>query len=109
MCQNRQCIPKHYVCDHDTDCSDGSDESMECVSPEDPTICKSTSDEKPFLIFANRYYLRKINLDRSNYTLIKQVLHPRKPTATPHPYHIHMCHDHQRHHLCRQWFPSGPN
>ena len=30
MCQNRQCIPKHFVCDHDTDCSDGSDESQEC-------------------------------------------------------------------------------
>lgn len=31
------------------------------------------SDEEPFLIFANRYYLRKLNLDGSNYTLIKQV------------------------------------
>jgi len=30
MCQNRQCIPKHFVCDHDNDCSDGSDESQEC-------------------------------------------------------------------------------
>uniref|UniRef100_A0A3P9BHD9 Low density lipoprotein receptor-related protein 1Aa n=1 Tax=Maylandia zebra TaxID=106582 RepID=A0A3P9BHD9_9CICH len=44
------------------------------LSPENPTICKSTSDEEPFLIFANRYYLRKLNLDGSNYTLIKQGL-----------------------------------
>ncbi len=70
------------------------------LSPENPTICKSTSgkkhdeikniqeafvanpltydvclpaDEEPFLIFANRYYLRKLNLDGSNYTLLKQV------------------------------------
>uniref|UniRef100_A0A8C1HLT6 Low density lipoprotein receptor-related protein 1Ab n=1 Tax=Cyprinus carpio carpio TaxID=630221 RepID=A0A8C1HLT6_CYPCA len=42
--------------------------------PDDPTSCKSTSDEEPFLIFANRYYLRKLNLDGSNYTLIKQGL-----------------------------------
>lgn len=66
-------------------------------SPKNPTICKSTSgesdrwgdecfqaksahtpfplpaDEEPFLIFANRYYLRKLNLDGSNYTLLKQV------------------------------------
>lgn len=28
------------------------------------------------MIFANRYYLRKLNLDGSNYTLIKQVRHP---------------------------------
>lgn len=69
------------------------------LSPENPTICKATSGEKhfqrgsekyfhfallltslclpaeeePFLIFANRYYLRKLNLDGSNYTLLKQV------------------------------------
>uniref|UniRef100_A0A673BTW4 Low density lipoprotein receptor-related protein 1Aa n=1 Tax=Sphaeramia orbicularis TaxID=375764 RepID=A0A673BTW4_9TELE len=42
------------------------------LSPENPTICKSTSDEEPFLIFANRYYLRKLSLDGSNYTLLKQ-------------------------------------
>lgn len=76
------------------------------LSPNDPTICKSTSgrdeqggrvdehppltgcsaashrlsallsaEEEPYLIFANRYYLRKLNLDGSNYTLIKQVRH----------------------------------
>lgn len=36
MCQDRQCVPKHFVCDHDIDCSDGSDESPqcgECVTP----------------------------------------------------------------------------
>uniref|UniRef100_A0A8C9VTS3 LDL receptor related protein 1 n=1 Tax=Scleropages formosus TaxID=113540 RepID=A0A8C9VTS3_SCLFO len=42
--------------------------------PEDPNSCKSTSDEEPFLIFANRYYLRKLNLDGTNYTLLKQGL-----------------------------------
>lgn len=31
------------------------------------------AEEEPYLIFANRYYLRKLNLDGSNYTLIKQV------------------------------------
>uniref|UniRef100_A0A673FZ58 Low-density lipoprotein receptor-related protein 1-like n=1 Tax=Sinocyclocheilus rhinocerous TaxID=307959 RepID=A0A673FZ58_9TELE len=44
------------------------------LSPSDPTVCKSTSDEEPFLIFANRYYLRKLSLDGSNYTLLKQGL-----------------------------------
>lgn len=33
-------------------------------------------EEEPYLIFANRYYLRKLNLDGSNYTLIKQVKPP---------------------------------
>ncbi|KAI1891106.1 hypothetical protein AGOR_G00160530 [Albula goreensis] len=42
--------------------------------PDDHTACKSTSEEEPFLIFANRYYLRKLNLDGSNYTLLKQGL-----------------------------------
>lgn len=34
------------------------------------------TDEEPFLIFANRYYLRRLNLDGSNYTLLKQVPKP---------------------------------
>uniref|UniRef100_A0A8D2LBK3 Prolow-density lipoprotein receptor-related protein 1 n=1 Tax=Varanus komodoensis TaxID=61221 RepID=A0A8D2LBK3_VARKO len=41
--------------------------------PDDPTSCKAVTDE-PFLIFANRYYLRKLSLDGSNYTLLKQGL-----------------------------------
>ncbi|XP_072597864.1 prolow-density lipoprotein receptor-related protein 1 isoform X2 [Vulpes vulpes] len=40
----------------------------------DPHSCKAVTDEEPFLIFANRYYLRKLNLDGSNYTLLKQGL-----------------------------------
>ncbi|KAM3845339.1 prolow-density lipoprotein receptor-related protein 1 [Vipera latastei] len=41
---------------------------------DDPTSCKAVTDDEPFLIFANRYYLRKLSLDGSNYTLIKQGL-----------------------------------
>lgn len=37
------------------------------------------AEEEPYLIFANRYYLRKLNLDGSNYTLIKQVRHTGSP------------------------------
>ncbi|XP_039721688.1 prolow-density lipoprotein receptor-related protein 1 isoform X2 [Pteropus medius] len=40
----------------------------------DPHSCKAVTDEEPFLIFANRYYLRKLHLDGSNYTLLKQGL-----------------------------------
>lgn len=40
-----------------------------------------SADEEPFLIFANRYYLRKLNLDGSNYTLLKQV--PAPASALP--------------------------
>ncbi|XP_037739600.1 prolow-density lipoprotein receptor-related protein 1 isoform X1 [Chelonia mydas] len=44
------------------------------LKPDHPTSCKAVTDEEPFLIFANRYYLRKLNLDGSNYTLLKQGL-----------------------------------
>ena len=39
------------------------------------SVCYLCAEEEPYLIFANRYYLRKLNLDGSNYTLIKQVRH----------------------------------
>lgn len=37
------------------------------------SVLNLTTEVEPYLIFANRYYLRKLNLDGSNYTLIKQV------------------------------------
>ncbi|XP_075055508.1 prolow-density lipoprotein receptor-related protein 1 [Mixophyes fleayi] len=43
----------------------------------DTTSCKVASSatvEDPFLIFANRYYLRKLSLGGNNYTLLKQGL-----------------------------------
>lgn len=43
------------------------------------------ADEEPFLIFANRYYLRKLNLDGSNYTLLKQVQGELGARGTPAP------------------------
>ncbi|ETE71786.1 Low-density lipoprotein receptor-related protein 1, partial [Ophiophagus hannah] len=50
-------------------CADGY-----ILKPDDPTSCKAVTDDEPFLIFANRYYLRKLSLDGSNYTLLKQGL-----------------------------------
>uniref|UniRef100_UPI00358E1ABB prolow-density lipoprotein receptor-related protein 1 isoform X2 n=1 Tax=Myxine glutinosa TaxID=7769 RepID=UPI00358E1ABB len=40
----------------------------------DSNSCKAISDVEPFLIFANRYYLRSLDLGGRNYTLIKQGL-----------------------------------
>ncbi|CAJ0919748.1 unnamed protein product [Ranitomeya imitator] len=47
------------------------------VRANDSTSCKvvgSSEMEEPFLIFANRYYLRKLSLGGTNYTLLKQGL-----------------------------------
>ncbi|NWT76207.1 LRP1 protein, partial [Prunella himalayana] len=55
------------------------------LRPDNPTSCKAVTDEEPFLIFANRYYLRKLNLDGSNYTLLKQVRGELGARATPAP------------------------
>lgn len=29
-CKNTLCVPQYFVCDHDDDCGDGSDEHPEC-------------------------------------------------------------------------------
>ncbi|CAH2224426.1 prolow-density lipo receptor-related 1 [Pelobates cultripes] len=47
------------------------------VRSSDPNSCKvvgAGAAEEPFLIFANRYYLRKLSLGGTNYTLLKQGL-----------------------------------
>ncbi|CAF4264331.1 unnamed protein product, partial [Rotaria sordida] len=31
QCANGLCVPSSYVCDHDNDCGDGSDEPASCV------------------------------------------------------------------------------
>ncbi|XP_016379393.1 low-density lipoprotein receptor-related protein 1B-like, partial [Sinocyclocheilus rhinocerous] len=40
-----------------------------------PHSCRSLSAEEPFLILADHHEIRKISLDGSNYTLLKQVVH----------------------------------
>ncbi|XP_064419902.1 low-density lipoprotein receptor-related protein 1B [Latimeria chalumnae] len=41
---------------------------------DNPNSCKSLADEEPFLIIADHHEIRKISVDGSNYTLLKQGL-----------------------------------
>ncbi|XP_016375775.1 low-density lipoprotein receptor-related protein 1B-like [Sinocyclocheilus rhinocerous] len=44
------------------------------ASKKDPNSCKSLSAEEPFLILADLHEIRKLSVDGSNYTLLKQGL-----------------------------------
>ncbi|XP_048049460.1 low-density lipoprotein receptor-related protein 1B isoform X2 [Megalobrama amblycephala] len=44
------------------------------ASRKDPNSCKSLSTEEPFLILADLHEIRKLSVDGSNYTLLKQGL-----------------------------------
>ncbi|RXN19841.1 low-density lipo receptor-related 1B-like protein [Labeo rohita] len=44
------------------------------ASRKDPNSCKSLSAEEPFLILADLHEIRKLSVDGSNYTLLKQGL-----------------------------------
>ncbi|TRY84843.1 hypothetical protein DNTS_002284 [Danionella cerebrum] len=44
------------------------------ISRKDPNSCKSISAEEPFLILADLHEIRKLSVDGSNYTLLKQGL-----------------------------------
>ncbi|KAI4902142.1 hypothetical protein NFI96_003425 [Prochilodus magdalenae] len=52
----------------------------------DPHSCRAVTAEEPFLILADHHEIRKISLDGSNYTLLKQVgvlLHHLSISSTP--------------------------
>ncbi|MEQ2228706.1 Low-density lipoprotein receptor- protein 1B [Ilyodon furcidens] len=40
-----------------------------------PNTCKAVSDEEPFLIMADHHEIRKLSVDGSNYTILKQGLY----------------------------------
>ncbi|XP_015214111.2 low-density lipoprotein receptor-related protein 1B isoform X2 [Lepisosteus oculatus] len=64
---SQQCINMYgsYKCL----CADGYE-----APASNPNSCKSLSGEKPFLILADHHEIRKIDVDGSNYTLLKQGL-----------------------------------
>ncbi|XP_077997838.1 low-density lipoprotein receptor-related protein 2-like [Glandiceps talaboti] len=59
VCEN---TPGSYICK----CVDGYQREP------DRSTCKAISDVAPYLIFSNRYYIRRLSLDRTHYELIAQ-------------------------------------